>query len=165
MKSRTSAIMVVTAALFAAVGCTAIAGPAGVATTPTPSTSAEGWVAWTVTDWGTGESDRASWARGIDRVIVRFEGYDERELVTARTWFTTVEHNADEALAAAGGGFVDSGDFLNSGTDIYFGGGDSAVIWDVLEPIFDAAPVAWTSVEKRTGVDDESPVSFANDAG
>lgn len=31
-------------------------------------------------------------------------------------------------------------------------------MWEVLEPIFQDAPVAWTSVELRRGFDDAAPV-------
>lgn len=70
---------------------------------------------------------------------------------------------ADEALGLADAGAIDGNDVGEHGYELYFTGDDPTVMWRVLEPVFAAAPVGWTRVELRNGLDDASPTVFVHD--
>ena len=67
------------------------------------------------------------------------------------------EMKADEALAEAGAGWIDGNDVGAHSYDLYFVGSDVDVMWGALEPVFKEAPVAWTRVELRNGLEDPEP--------
>lgn len=73
------------------------------------------------------------------------------------------ELSADEALGAAGVGRIDGNDVGAHGYELYFIGTDAAQMWDVLEPIFASAPVSWTRVELRNGLEDSAPRVLTRD--
>lgn len=68
---------------------------------------------------------------------------------------------ADAAPQAGGAGVLDGNDIGEHQYNLYFVGGDADRMWEILAPIFEAAPIHWTSVELRTGYDDPDPVVLA----
>lgn len=83
--------------------------------------------------------------RGVDFDLSLMESMLETELA------------ADEALAAADAGWIDGNDVGAGEYVLYFVGVDAERMWEVLEPVFDDAPVMWTRVELRNGLEDPSP--------
>lgn len=67
------------------------------------------------------------------------------------------EMKADEALAEANAGWIDGNDVGAHSYDLYFVGSDVDAMWSALEPVFKEAPVAWTRVELRNGLEDPDP--------
>ncbi|MGC5225339.1 hypothetical protein ACPW96_22475 [Micromonospora sp. DT81.3] len=64
---------------------------------------------------------------------------------------------ADQALADAGAGWIDGNEVGNSTYELYFIGEDPELTWNMLEPVFAEAPVAWTQVELRNGLEYTAP--------
>jgi hypothetical protein len=62
---------------------------------------------------------------------------------------------ADEALGAADLGLIDGNEIGDGEYELYFLGPDRHRMWQVLEPVFDKAPVRWTRVELYESLDDE----------
>lgn len=62
-----------------------------------------------------------------------------------------------QALADIDAGWIDGNDVGAHGYELYFVGNDPSEMWRALEPVFAAAPVAWTRVELRTSLEDPSP--------
>lgn len=67
------------------------------------------------------------------------------------------EMRADEALAQADAGRIDGNDVGAYGYEQYFVGDDADSMWETLETAFRDAPVPWTQVEARNGLEDTSP--------
>jgi hypothetical protein len=70
---------------------------------------------------------------------------------------------ADEALAAADAGWIDGNEVGDFGYELYFVGDDAEEMWSALEPVFADAPVPWTRVELRDGLDDPAPGVLTQD--
>lgn len=70
---------------------------------------------------------------------------------------------ADQALAQADAGWIDGNDVGDSTYELYFVGEDAELMWNVLEPVFSKAPVAWTRVELRNGLEDPAPTLLNRD--
>ncbi|MWC00385.1 hypothetical protein [Agromyces seonyuensis] len=94
-------------------------------------------------------------------VVVAFEGTDEEFDLGIMDTLLETELAADEALAAADAGWIDGNDVGEHGYELYFVGQDAAAMWRVLEPVFADAPVPWTRVELRDGLEDENPVMLS----
>lgn len=67
------------------------------------------------------------------------------------------ELKADEALAEANAGWIDGNDVGAFGYELYFVGSEVNSMGDALEPVFSDAPVRWTRVELRNGLEDPDP--------
>ncbi|QDE34930.1 hypothetical protein FIV50_09085 [Microbacterium foliorum] len=90
-------------------------------------------------------------------VVVIFEDRPEKFDGNLMDALLETEMKADEALAEANAGWIDGNDVGAYGYELYFVGDDAESMWDVLEPIFSDAPVAWTRVELRSGLEDLAP--------
>lgn len=92
-----------------------------------------------------------------DRVIVRFEDRPAEFDPSAMDLLLDTELKADDALTAAGAGWIDGNDVGAYEYELYFVGDDADVMWKILEPVFADAPIPWTHVELHHGRDDPSP--------
>lgn len=90
-------------------------------------------------------------------VVVTFADTSDRFDLEVFGAMIGYELAADAALQAAGVGWIDGNEIGNYQYDLYFSGTDSAAMWKVLEPVFAEAPLQWTSVELRDGLDDQEP--------
>lgn len=90
-------------------------------------------------------------------VVVIFDDRAEKFDANLMDALRDTEMKADEALAEANAGMIDGNDVGAYGYELYFVGDDAESMWDVLEPIFRDAPVAWTRVELRSGLEDPAP--------
>ena len=90
-------------------------------------------------------------------VVVMFEDRPEKFDGNLMDALLDTEMKADEALAEANAGMIDGNDVGAYGYELYFVGDDAESMWDILEPIFSDAPVAWTRVELRSGLEDPAP--------
>ena len=90
-------------------------------------------------------------------VVVIFEDRPEEFDGNLMEALFETEMRADEALAEANAGWIDGNDFGAHAYELYFVGEDVNVMWAALEPVFREAPVAWTRVELRNGLDDPTP--------
>ncbi|PTW90591.1 hypothetical protein C8A06_0282 [Microbacteriaceae bacterium MWH-Ta3] len=90
-------------------------------------------------------------------VVVTFADRNDRFDLEVLGAMIEYELAADAALQVAGVGWIDGNDIGNYQYDLYFSGTDSAAMWEILEPVFAEAPLQWTSVELRDGLDDENP--------
>lgn len=70
---------------------------------------------------------------------------------------------ADRALTDTNAGWIDGNEVGDSSYALYFVGEDPERMWNVLEPVFAEAPVAWTRVELRNGLEDPTPKVFKSD--
>lgn len=89
--------------------------------------------------------------------------YDQESWDTALDGFDALletEMAADEALAAADRGWIDGNEIGEESYDIYFNGYDRDKMWATLEPILATAPLKWTRVELRNGLEDPAPVEL-----
>lgn len=68
-----------------------------------------------------------------------------------------VETAVDEALQAAGAGYIDGNEVGQGVYDMYFVGDDAREMWRIVEPILVGAPVPWEKVELRDGLEDPEP--------
>jgi len=91
-------------------------------------------------------------------VVVHFEDNADYMAMGAADALLDTELAADEALQAAGAGFIDGNEVGDFSYDLYFVGSDAEVMWAILEPVFDAAPVEWSTVELLQEHDDEDPI-------
>ena len=64
---------------------------------------------------------------------------------------------ADAALKDAGAGSIDGNEVGQREYDLYFVGRDREVMWQILRPNLDYAPVSWTRVELRHTLNDKDP--------
>jgi len=93
-------------------------------------------------------------------VVVSFGGTEDQfDLDTMGSMLAT-ELAADEALQAAEAGWIDGNDVGDHQYDLYFVGYDREEMWAVLEPIVASAPIEWSRVELRDGLNDPSAVVF-----
>lgn len=90
-------------------------------------------------------------------VVVMFENRDDAFDLDLMDALLETEMAADSALAEADAGWIDGNDVGDHGYELYFVGDDPQVMWTALEPVFAAAPVPWTRVELRQGLEDEAP--------
>ena len=90
-------------------------------------------------------------------VVVTFADTNDRFDLGVFGAMIGYEVAADAALQAAGVGWIDGNEIGDYQYDLYFSGTDSAAMWEVLEPVFADAPLHWTSVELRDGLDDKNP--------
>lgn len=90
-------------------------------------------------------------------VVVSFEDRPEEFDVDLMDALLETELKADEALAEANAGWIDGNDVGANGYELYFVGSDVDSLWSALEPVFAEAPVAWTRVELRNGLEDPAP--------
>ena len=109
------------------------------------------------------ESAEVASVGGDAWVVVMFEDRPAEFDVGLMDALLETELAADEALGLADAGAIDGNDVGANGYELYFIGDDPRVMWQVLEPVFAAAPVAWTHVELRNGLDDTSPTVFVHD--
>ena len=123
----TALILVATIGATAS-GCSAAAPPA-----PLESVEADAWV------------------------VIHFSGTSDNFDLDTMDALLGTETAADEALQSSDSGWIDGNDIGNHEYNLYFNGYDRDVMWGILEPIFAQAPVSWTSVELRTGLDDDQP--------
>lgn len=91
-------------------------------------------------------------------VVVTYDDTVETFDVNVMDSLLETELAADEALQAAGAGYIEGNDIGQRQYNLYFIGKDATQMWSILEPIFEAAPVHWSSVELRSGLDDPDPV-------
>ncbi len=92
-----------------------------------------------------------------DWVVVSFLDTNERFDSQTMDALLDYEVAADEALRSADAGWIDGNDVGDHQYDLYFNGYDRFEMWDLLKPVFDSAPVSWSRVELRQGLDDENP--------
>lgn len=91
-------------------------------------------------------------------VVVTFGGTEGQfDLDTMGSMLET-EVAADEALQAAEAGWIDGNDIGDYQYDLYFVGHDREEMWSLLKPIFASAPIEWSRVELRDGLNDPSAV-------
>jgi hypothetical protein len=93
-----------------------------------------------------------------DWVVLRFEAGEAATAYEAFESLAATEIAGDDALQLLEAGWIDGNEFVDDSYDVYFVGPDRRIMWEVLEPIFADAPVPWTSVELRRGLEDEAPV-------
>lgn len=67
------------------------------------------------------------------------------------------ETRADAALQDAGAGHIDGNEVGQGTYDMFFVGADAERMWQIVEPVLEGAPVAWTRVELRERLDDPDP--------
>lgn len=92
-----------------------------------------------------------------DWVVVTFGNTDDRFDLETMDALLETELAADEALQAQGAGWIDGNEIGDNVYELYFVGHDSTRMWQILEPIFGDAPVAWSRVELRSGFEDAAP--------
>lgn len=90
-------------------------------------------------------------------VVVTFEDRDVDFDLSLMDAMLETELAADEALATADAGWIDGNDVGAGEYALYFVGADAERMWEILEPVFEEAPVMWTRVELRDGYEDPSP--------
>ncbi|GLI28526.1 hypothetical protein ARHIZOSPH14_27680 [Agromyces rhizosphaerae] len=105
---------------------------------------------------GPGAADASAW------VVVSFEGDEQFDLGLMDALLPT-ELEADSALNRAGAGRIDGNDIGDHGYELYFVGDDADEMWEILGPVFAEAPVRWTGVELRDGLEDPSPTVIVRD--
>ncbi|OUE32405.1 hypothetical protein BFL35_00505 [Clavibacter michiganensis] len=93
-----------------------------------------------------------------DWVVLRFEAGASGSAYEAFESLAATETAGDDALQLLEAGWIDGNEFGDGSYDVYFVGPDRRIMWEVLEPIFADAPVPWTSVELRRGLEDRAPV-------
>jgi hypothetical protein len=93
-----------------------------------------------------------------DWVVLRFAAGPDGSAYDAFESLAATESAGDDALQLLEAGCIDGNEFGDDSYDVYFVGPDRRIMWEVLEPIFAGAPVAWTSVELRRGLEDVAPV-------
>jgi len=98
-----------------------------------------------------------------DWIIVHFVDNDSYTSSEAFDQLFDTETAADEALYFADQGWIDGNEIGGGSYDLYFTGYDTDAMWDLLEPVFAEAPLAWTSVELLDGLEDESPTFLNNE--
>lgn len=98
---------------------------------------------------------------GDDWVVVVYAFGDEQP--SAMLELLDTEMAADAALVEAGLGWIDGNEIGAESYDLYFAGSDAAAMWDVLQPVLEDAPVAWTSAELRDALEDPDPTIVLND--
>lgn len=91
-------------------------------------------------------------------VVVTFSDAGDRLDLDAMDSLLETEMDADDALRAAGAGWIDGNEMGEHQYDLYFVGNDRDEMWAVLEPIFASAPIKWSRVELRDGLDDPAAV-------
>lgn len=96
-------------------------------------------------------------ARADHWVVVRFDATLEASDLDVMDVLVDTELAADEALRAAGAGYIDGNEIGGGQYDLFFVGADRAAMWAILEPVFASAPVSWTRVELRDGSEDPTP--------
>ena len=92
-----------------------------------------------------------------DAWVVVFYDADSNSAIEYMTALEATEYRADDALQAAGVGFIDGNEFGEDGYELYFAGDAAEAIWKVLEPILADAPASWDRVELRDGFEDPQP--------
>jgi hypothetical protein len=90
-------------------------------------------------------------------VVIHFANNDDYMAMDAVDTLVDTEVAADEALQEAGAGFIDGNEVGDYSYDLYFVGEDPSAMWAIIGPVFEAAPMKWTSVELRHGLEDQSP--------
>jgi hypothetical protein len=90
-------------------------------------------------------------------VVVTFGGAEEPMPAGWMDALLPVEMAAVEALEGSGLGTIDGNEIGQYEYELYFVGSDAADMWEVLAPVFEEAPVAWTRVELRDGLEDPAP--------
>lgn len=135
---------------------------AGVLTACAPASAPQASVASASTSPAAEPVEVAS-AGGDGWVVVMFEDRPAEFDTGLMDALLEMELAADEALGLANAGAIDGNDVGANGYELYFIGDDPMVMWRVLEPVFAAAPVAWTRVELRNGLDDTSPTVLVHD--
>jgi hypothetical protein len=101
-----------------------------------------------------GAGDNQAW------VVVSFDDRQEEFDASLMDMLLETELQADEALAAADSGHIDGNDVGAYSYTLYFVGDDDEAMWAILEPVFAAAPVAWSEVELRDSFEDPTPEVF-----
>ena len=91
-------------------------------------------------------------------VVVTFSDAGDRLSLDAMDSLLETEVDADDALRAAGAGWIDGNEMGENQYDLYFVGNDRNAMWAVLEPIFASAPIKWSRVELRDGLEDPAPL-------
>lgn len=69
----------------------------------------------------------------------------------------SLELEAGDALMAAGMGYLDGNGSDGVVYDVFFMGPDHEAMWQVIEPIYDDAPIAWSTVSMWASDDDAEP--------
>jgi len=132
--------------------------PAIVACSPlSAAKSSVDWMRGALEDSPVGDVDESYGSDFDDWVIVHFADNDDYSSKDAFDQLFDTETVADEALWEHEAGLIDGNEFGTGSYDIYFVGEDRATMWEVLEPVFDDAPLAWTSVELFDGLEDPAP--------
>ncbi|MFJ4173447.1 hypothetical protein [Microbacterium sp. NPDC089696] len=91
-------------------------------------------------------------------VLVLFRGRDEEFDLGLMDDMLQTELAADAALQEAGAGWIDGNAIGRGEYQLYFIGEDPERMWEIIEPIFADAPIAWSRVELWDGLDDDAPV-------
>ena len=91
-------------------------------------------------------------------VVVTFSDTGDRLDLDTMDSLLETELAADDALQAAEAGWIDGNEIGDKRYDLYFVGHDHDEMWAVLEPIFASAPIEWSRVELRDGLEDPAPV-------
>ena len=108
-------------------------------------------------DGEAGEDGADPYAGADDWIIVHFADNPRYSSADAFDRLENTEFAADDALAATGEGWLDGNEVGGESYDLYFFGYEKSRMWAVLEPVFDEAPLAWTSVELLDDLDDPTP--------
>lgn len=90
-------------------------------------------------------------------VVVIFDDTDREFDLDVMDALLETELAADDALGEAGLGMIDGNEVGDHSYELYFVGGEGEAMWRVLEPVFEEAPVPWTRVEIRSGLEGEEP--------
>ena len=96
-------------------------------------------------------------------VVVRYEDRPDEFDGNLMEALLETELAADHALADSNTGWIDGNEVGDSTYELYFVGEDPQLMWDVLEPVFSQAPVSWTRVELRNGLQDPAPTVLNRD--
>ena len=91
-------------------------------------------------------------------VVVTFSDAGDPLDLDAMDSLLETEVDADDALRAVGAGWIDGNEMGEHQYDLYFVGNDREEMWAVLEPIFASAPIKWSRVELRDGLEDPAPL-------
>ena len=97
---------------------------------------------------------------GIDddaSIIVTFTDLPDADDDAAWEALLDLELEAGEALVAAGLGYLDGNGSDGVVYGVFFYGSDHEAMWEVVEPVYADAPVAWSAVRMWASSEDVEP--------
>jgi len=92
-----------------------------------------------------------------DWVVITYADTQDRFDGNVMDALLDTELAADDALQASGAGFIEGNEIGEHQYDVFFVGSDREAMWRILEPVLATAPIEWTRVELRDGLEGGSP--------